>query len=69
MNGDTKNKFKGGFYGAAITLFLAFIAFVFGYGVLNNRVEALEKKTDCLEVISNDIATIKNDIQWIKDNR
>ncbi len=67
MNGDTKLRLKGGFYGAIITVFVTFIAFVFGYGILNNRVEALEEKTDCLKEIHEDIATIKNDIGWMKN--
>ena len=66
MNGDTKNKWRGGVYGAAITALLAVVAFAFGYGMLTNRVEALEEKADCIEQIHKDIATIRNDISWIK---
>jgi len=69
MNGDTKNKWRGGIYGAALTAILAAATFAFGYGMLTNRVEALEEKTGCIEAIHKDIATIKNDISWIKDNK
>lgn len=67
MNGDTKNKFRGGIYGAAITALLSVTAFAFGYGILTNRVEALETKTNSIEEIHKDIASIKTDISWIKD--
>jgi len=68
MNGNTKNKFIGGVYGAIIALFLAFIGFVFGYGILCNRVDALETKTNCIIQINDRLARIETDINWIKEN-
>ena len=68
MNGDKKNKWRGGIYGAFIMAIIYALVFAFGYGVLNSKVEALEEKTECIKEIHKDIATIKNDIAWIKDN-
>lgn len=66
MNGDTKNKLKGGFWGAAITIVIAFIAFIYGYGVLNQRVEAMEGRTDCIREINTRLTKIEADVSWLR---
>jgi len=66
MNGDTKLKLRGGFYGAVFMLFITLLSFVFGYGVLSNRVEALEEKTDCITEINDRLARIETDVEWIR---
>lgn len=49
-----------------IELVLAITAFVFGYGVLNQRVNALEEKSVAVQSMATDITEIKEDVSYIK---
>lgn len=49
-----------------VELVLAVIAFVFGYGVLNQRVSALEEKSAIVQHMATDITEIKEDVSFIK---
>ena len=69
MNGDTKNKLKGGFWGAIFTAGIAFIAFIYGYGVLNQRVEALEGKTMFIQEINTRLTKIEENVKWLRKDR
>lgn len=42
------------------------VGIVFGYGMLNQKVEALEKKTTSLDTIEDNIVKIKEDVSFIK---
>lgn len=68
MNGDTRNKLKGSLWGAVITAILTFVAFIYGYGVLNQRVEALEVKVGYIQEINNRLTVIETDVKWIRSN-
>lgn len=53
-----------------IEIAIVTIAFVFGYGVLNNKVEALEAKAvaerEMIFEINKNITSIKEDVSYIK---
>ncbi|RJP27381.1 MAG: hypothetical protein C4533_07945 [Candidatus Omnitrophota bacterium] len=65
MNGETKIKLKAGFTGAIITLILTLAGIAFGYGQLNNRVEAMEKRISCIEEIRERLVRVETLVERI----
>jgi hypothetical protein len=50
----------------SIAVLITVAGIVFGYGVLNQRVEALEKEQTSVETIRQDVIKIKEDVSFIK---
>lgn len=65
MNGETKIRLKAGFVGAVISLVLALAGIAFGYGQLNSRVDAMEKKTFCIEEIRERLVRVETLVERI----
>lgn len=65
MNGETKIRLKAGFVGAAITLIFTFAGIAFGYGQLNNRVDAMESRISCIEEIRERLVRVETLVERI----
>jgi len=65
MNGETKTRLKSGLVGAAITLILTLTGIAFGYGQLNNRVDAMESKVSCIEEIRERLVRVETLVERI----
>jgi len=65
MNGETKIKLKAGFVGAVISLIFALAGIAFGYGQLNNRVDAMESRISCIEEIRERLVRVETLVERI----
>ena len=65
MNGETKTKLKAGLVGAVITLIFTLAGIAFGYGQLNNRVDAMESKVSCIEEIRERLVRVETLVERI----
>ena len=65
MNGETKTRLKAGLVGAVITLVFALAGIAFGYGQLNNRVDAMESKVSCIEEIRERLVRVETLVERI----
>ena len=65
MNGETKIRLKAGLVGAAITLVFTLAGIAFGYGQLNNRVDAMESRVSCIEEIRERLVRVETLVERI----
>lgn len=65
MNGETKIKLKAGFIGATVTLIFTLAGIAFGYGQLNNRVDAMESRISCIEEIRERLVRVETLVERI----
>ena len=65
MNGGTKIRLKSGLVGAAITLIFTLAGIAFGYGQLNNRVDAMESRVSCIEDIRERLVRVETLVERI----
>jgi hypothetical protein len=65
MNGETKTKLKAGLVGAVITLIFTLAGIAFGYGQLNNRVDAMESRISCIEEIRERLVRVETLVERI----
>lgn len=65
MNGETKIRLKSGFIGAVISLILTLWGIAFGYGQLNNRVDAMESKVNCIGEIRERLVRVETLVERI----
>ena len=65
MNGETKIRLKAGLVGAVITLIFTLAGIAFGYGQLNNRVDAMESKVSCIEEIRERLVRVETLVERI----
>lgn len=65
MNGETKIRLKAGLTGVVITLILTLAGIAFGYGQLNNRVDAMETRISCIEEIRERLVRVETLVERI----
>lgn len=65
MNGEAKIRLKSGLIGAVITLVFTLAGIAFGYGQLNNRVDAMESRISCFEEIRERLARVETLVERI----
>jgi len=65
MNGEIKVRLKAGLLGAVITLVFTLAGIAFGYGQLNNRVDAMESRVSCIEDIRERLVRVETLVERI----
>lgn len=65
MNGEIKVRLKAGLLGAVITLVFTLAGIAFGYGQLNNRVDAMESRVGCIEDIRERLVRVETLVERI----
>ena len=67
MNGDTKLRLQGAFWGAVLAFAIFLLSATFGYGHLNGRVEGIEQRISCIEDIRERLIKVETIVERIDE--